>query len=279
MLNYKHSYHAGNHADLLKHICLIYFIKSIKFSYNSILYIDTHAGSGRYELSDLDIKKNKEHVRGIERMLSSETNDPYLRFFIKTIKNINKSNKIKFYPGSPKIIEHLTDKKDELYFYELHIDEFKLLKNNFFNKSNIKIINDDGFTFTNKIKIKKQKKGIILIDPSYEAKDDYEKVINLITNSYHQLENKIIIIWYPIINRMNTNEFIEVFKKTGIQNILRIEMPIQNDNNEVDMTGSGVLVFNSHNQTDKNIRGTIKELQKCLQFKENKKKIIVNYLR
>ena len=279
MLSYKHASHAGNHADVLKHVCLIYFIKSIKYSYNSILYIDTHAGRGSYILNNEYVQKNKEHQRGIEKMLSFTTNDPYLRFYLEVIKNINKSNKVKFYPGSPKIIQHLTDIMDELYFCELHTDEFRLLKKNFVKNSNIKIINDDGFTFPNKIKIKKQKKGIILIDPSYEKKNDYEKVINLITKNYEQLENKIIIIWYPIINRTDTNNFIDEFKKTGIQNILRIEMPIQNDSEEINMTGSGLLVFNAHNKTKQSLRGTIIELQKCLQLKENKKKVIVNYLR
>ena len=78
MSNYKHAYHAGNHADVLKHVCLIYFIKSIKNSYNSILYIDTHAGSGYYDLKNEYIQKNKEHQTGIEKMLSFTTNDPYL---------------------------------------------------------------------------------------------------------------------------------------------------------------------------------------------------------
>ena len=131
----------------------------------------------------------------------------------------------------------------------------------------------------NKIKIKKQKKGIILIDPSYDEKNDYTKVLNLITKNYNKLINKIIIVWYPIIKRFDTNEFIDGFKKTGIANILRIEMPIQNDNDETNMSGSGLLVFNAHKKTNQSLRRTIIELQKCLQFKENKKKVIVNYLR
>ena len=279
MLNYKHASHAGNHADVLKHVCLIYFIKSIKYSYNSILYIDTHAGRGAYYLNDECMKKNKEYLMGFEKILTFTTSDPYLRFYLKIIKNINKSNKIKFYPGSPKIIEHLTDSKDEIYFYEFNTNEFNLLKNKFLKNSNIKIINDDGFTFPNKIKIKKKKRGIILIDPSYEEKNDKEKIISLITKNYEQLKNNIIIVWYPIINRSDRNDFIDGFKKSGIQNILLIEMPIQNDNEEIDMTGSGLLVFNTRNKTNQKLRGTISELQKCLQLKENKKRIIVNYLR
>ena len=123
------------------------------------------------------------------------------------------------------------------------------------------------------------KKGIILIDPSYEEKDDYIKAINLITNNYDHFKNMLIIIWYPIIDMIKTNKFIDGFKKTGIKNILRIEMPIKNDNEETIMSGSGLLVFNSHKKVYKSLRKTIIELQKCLQYKGNKKKVVVSHLR
>ena len=279
MLSYKHGFHAGNHADVLKHICLVYFIKSIKNSYNSIIYIDTHAGGGIYNLKHDYMQKNKEYLTGIDKIINFKTDDPYIRYYLKTIKNINLSSKIKFYPGSPKLSEYLTDIKDELYFYELHTKEYEVLKNNFKTNINIKIVKKDGFKFFDSKKIKKEKSGIILIDPSYEIKDDYEKVISFLNNNFNQFDNKIILIWYPILNRDETNKYIDQFKKTGIKDILRIEMPIKNDNEEREMTGSGLIAINTHKKTAQNIRGTIKELQKSLQTKDNKKRIIVNYLR
>jgi len=276
---YKHNNHAGNHADTLKHLCLIYFLKSIKKPYNSISYIDTHAGNGLYKLDDNYIKKNEEYQNGISKLLIVKTKDPYIRFYIKTINNINQSSKIKFYPGSPKIVQHLTNKKDELYFFELIENEYKSLQKNFSKYSNIKIIKNDGFDFFKSIKINKEKNGVILIDPVYKNKDDYLKVINLVKNYHIQFENKIVIIWYPVLDRIETNNFIDEFKRTGIQNILRIEMPIQNDNSEKDMTGSGLIIINSHKKTAQSIRGTIIELQSILQFKDNKKKVIVNNLK
>ena len=279
MLSYKHGFHAGNHADVFKHICLIYFLKSLKKSDNSIIYVDTHAGSGIYSFDHDYMKKNKEHLTGIDKLLDFKTDDPYLRFYVKTIKNINKSNKIKFYPGSPKIIQSLTDQKDELYLFELHNNEFKDLKKNFSKYGHIKILNKDGFSFYDSRKVNKEKQGIILLDPSYEIKDDYQKIIDFIKNNYSHFNKKIIIIWYPIIYRDNTNNFINEFKKTGIKDILRIEMPIKNDNDEKEMTGSGLIILNTHKKTVQNLRGTIKELQNCLQVKDNKKRIIINFLR
>jgi len=279
MLSYKHGFHAGNHADVLKHICLIYFIKSIKNSYNSIIYIDTHSGGGIYNLKHNYMEKNKEYLTGISKIINFKTDDPNIRYYLKTIKNINLSSQIKFYPGSPKISQFLTDKNDELYFYELHNNEYEVLKNNFKKNINIKIVKKDGFRIFESKKIKKEKNGIILIDPSYEIKDDYEKVISFVNNNYYQFDNKIILIWYPLLNRDNTNQFIDQFKKTGIKDILRIEMPIKNDNEEREMTGSGLIGINTHKKTAQNLRGTIKELQNCLQIKDNKKRVIVNYLK
>ena len=185
MLSYKHGFHAGNHADVLKHICLIYFIKSIKKSTNSIIYLDTHSGGGIYSLNHEYMKKNKEYQTGLNKIMNFKTEDPYLKLYIKTLKNINESSKIKFYPGSPKIVQFLTSKHDELNFCELHKNEYLDLKKNFIKFGNIKIINVDGFTFLNNYKVKTNKKGIILIDPSYEIKDDYEKVINFLKSNYN----------------------------------------------------------------------------------------------
>jgi 23S rRNA (adenine2030-N6)-methyltransferase len=279
MLSYKHGFHAGNHADVLKHICLIYFIKSIKNTYNSIIYVDTHAGGGLYNLKHEYMKKNKEYLTGISKIINFKTNDPYIRYYLKTIKNINASSLIKFYPGSPKISEFLTDLKDELYFCELHNNEYQVLKNNFKKNINIKIIKKDGFNIFDNRKIKQEKKGIILIDPSYEIKEDYEKVIDFINNNYTKFNNKIILIWYPLINRDETKKYIDQFKKTGIRDILRIEMPIMNDKEDKGMTGSGLMAINTHKKTAQNLRGTIKELQSCLQINDNKKRVFVNYLR
>ena len=279
MLSYKHGFHAGNHADVLKHVCLIYFIKSIKKQYNSIIYVDTHAGGGIYNFNDAYMKKNQEYNTGIGKIENYIKEDPYIKFYLKTLKNINENKKKTFYPGSPKIAEYLTDNNDELYFFELHNNEFIILKKNFRTKINIKISKLDGFNFFNERKLNIEKKGVILIDPSYEIKDDFENVIKFVQNHYELYKNKIVIIWYPILNREYTNEFIEKFKKTGIKDILRIEMPIKNDSIERGMSGSGLIVLNTHQKTAQSLRGTVKEIQDCLQLEGNKKRVIVNFLR
>ena len=278
MLSYKHGYHAGNNADVFKHICLLQAYKTLKKHHNSISYIDTHAGSGIYKFDSDDMSKNKEYLGGISKLEDYKYDNISIKYFLKVLKNINNSKKLLYYPGSPSIMSCVTDNFDRLSFYELHNNEFKLLRKNLSKKTNSKFFNKDGFNFINQ-KIDKNDKTLVLIDPSYEIKDDYNKVINFIKTNYEKLENKILLIWYPIINRMDTNLYIDEFKKTGIKNILRIEMPIQKDNEESGMTGSGLIILNAHKKTPQSLRGTIKELQSFLQIKNNKKRIIVNFLR
>ena len=279
MLSYKHGFHAGNFADVLKHLLLIYFIKSKKKQYNSITYIDTHAGSGSYLIKSTYMSKNKEYLSGLNKVLNYKSEDPNINYYKKIIREINKSKNISFYPGSPAIANYLTDKKDELYFYELHNNEFNLLKKNFSKETNIKCIKWDGFKYLDKLKNKGDKDGLILIDPSYEIKEDYHEVIGVIKKNYSTFKNKVVLIWYPVLNRTDTEEYIEMFKKIGIKNILRIEVPIKNDNEEREMTGSGLIVLNSHEKTRQNLLGTIKEIHNCLKSIDCKERVKVHYFK
>ena len=278
MLSYKHGYHAGNQADVFKHICLLQAYKSLKKHHNSISYIDTHAGSGPYYFDSNYMSKNKEYQNGINKLIDYQYENLSIKYYLKVLRNINNSKKLSFYPGSPSIMSYVTDSLDKLTFYELHNNEFQLLRKSLSKKINSKIYNEDGFKFLSK-KINDNEKNLVLLDPSYEIKDDYQKVIDFIKDNYSKFNNKIILIWYPIIDREHTNDFIDEFKKTGIKDILRIEMPIKNDSEERGMTGSGLIAINTHQKTALNLRGSIKELQNCLQLKDNKKRIIVNYLR
>ena len=157
MLSYKHGYHAGNQADVLKHICLIQAYKSLKKHHNSISYIDTHAGSGDYDFKSDYMSKNKEYENGINNLENYKYENQSIKFYLKVIRNINNSKKLSFYPGSPSIISYLSDNSDKLSFYELHNNEFQLLRKYLSKQINSKVFNKDGFEFTNKKINSKQK--------------------------------------------------------------------------------------------------------------------------
>ena len=259
MLSYKHGYHAGNQADVLKHICLIQAYKSLKKHHNSISYIDTHAGSGNYSFKSDYMSKNKEYEEGISKLESYKYDNQSIKYYLKVLRNINSSKKLSFYPGSPSIMSYLSDNSDKLSFYELHNNEFQLLRKNLSKQINSKAFNSDGFDFTNE-KINTNEKNLVLIDPSYEIKDDFDKVVNTLEILDKNYSNLTAIIWYPVLNIENNDLFIDNIRRLGSNRITRIELPLKKYNEEIGMKGSGIILFDGTNFLINNIKECVKEL-------------------
>jgi len=263
MLSYKHGYHAGNQADVLKHICLIQAYKSLKKYYNSISYIDTHAGSGNYSFKNEYMEKNKEYENGIKKLENYKYENQSIKYYIKVLRNINNSKKLTFYPGSPVIMSYLSDNNDKLSFYELHNNEFKLLRKELSKQINSKVYNKDGFDFINQ-KISLNEKTLVLIDPSYEIKEDYNKVVNTLKILNENYSNLTAIIWYPVLNIENNDLFIENIRKLGSNRITRIELPLKKYNEEIGMKGNGIILFDGTNFLIKQMKECVKELYQIL---------------
>tara|TARA_B100001093_G_scaffold373148_1_gene358148 strand:+ start:49 stop:882 length:834 start_codon:yes stop_codon:yes gene_type:complete len=259
MLSYKHGYHAGNQADVLKHICLIQAYKSLKKHHKSIIYIDTHAGSGDYNFKSDYMSKNKEYENGISKLENYKYENQSIKYYLKVLKNINNSKKMTFYPGSPSIMSFLSGNDDKLYFYELHNNEFQLLRKYLSKQINSKTLNKNGFEFTLQ-KINSKVKTLVLIDPSYEMKDDFDKVVSTLRMLDENYENITAVIWYPVLNIENNDLFIENIRKIGSNRITRIELPLKKYNDEIGMKGSGIILFNGSNFLIKNMKDCIKEL-------------------
>ena len=258
MLSYKHGYHAGNHADVLKHIVLIYLYNLLKKHDKSITYIDTHSANGIYKYTSRYMDKTKEYKYGIDKLENYSGNNKLIINYLRVLKKITKNNK--FYPGSPFIISNISDVKDKLYLCELHNNEFKNLKKNLSKFNNVKIINKSGFDYIKKLTCINNN-FFILIDPSYEIKDDFKEIYNFIDNIELKFQKAKILIWYPILNYYENDIFIETIRKKGISNILNIELPILKDDDSRGMKGSGLLIINFNNKLIfKNLKLLIKEL-------------------
>ena len=258
MLSYKHGFHAGNHADVLKHIVLIYLYNLSKKHHKSISYVDTHSGNGIYKYISRYMDKNKEYKYGIKKIEKYEGNSSLIINYLKKLKIITKNNN--FYPGSPLIISHISSNLDKLYFCELHSNEYINLKKNLNNYTNAKIIKTDGFNYLDNI-LNNDKSFFVLIDPSYEIKDDIEKVYNLLDNLENKYSRSKIIIWYPILNYEENDTFIENIRKKGISNLLNAELPLISNNDHIGMKGSGLLLINfKENKILKDLKLLLKDL-------------------
>jgi 23S rRNA (adenine2030-N6)-methyltransferase len=203
--------------------------------------------------------KNKEFENGINKLENYKYENKSIKFYLKVLRNINNSKKMSFYPGSPSIMSYLSDNTDKLTFYELHNKEFLLLRKNLSKQINSKVFNKDGFDFTNK-KISLNEKTLVLIDPSYEIKDDFEKVVNTLKILDGTYSNLTAIIWYPVLNIENNDLFIENIRKLGSNRITRIELPLKKYNEEIGMKGTGIILFDGPKFLINNMKECVKEL-------------------
>ena len=276
MLSYKHGYHAGNHADVIKHIVLLYLYNIEKKTNNSISYIDTHSGNGIYKYISKYMDKNKEYKYGIKKLQNYKGNNILIKNYLSTITKITGKNN--YYPGSPIFISSISSKKDKLFFCELHNNEHDLLKKNLNKYTNIKILNTDGFDYIIN-KVNKEKNYFVFIDPSYEIKDDFNKVEFILNNIDNLFSKSKIIIWYPVLDILENDTFIQNIRKKGISNVINVEVPIMKYGDNIGMQGSGLLLINFTNRSImKNLKEVINEIQNILKQEENITRSKLRYL-
>lgn len=245
MLSYRHSFHAGNHADVLKHVVLTLIINALKEKDKPFIYLDTHSGAGRYVLDSQASTKTEEFREGIERIWQQKDNAPaLLSDYISVIRSYNNLDNLKFYPGSPLIAKQLLRPQDELFLSELHPADYPLLKKEFQKDERASVLRTDGF---HQIKAKlppASRRGLVLIDPAYEIKDDYQTVVSAIQEGYKRFATGTYALWYPVVRRQQIRKMVQALKDTGIRRILQIELAVKPDNEQRGMTASGMIVVN-----------------------------------
>ena len=267
MLSYRHGYHAGNAADVLKHFILIYVLDYIKKKDKGFIFIDSHAGAGKYLISDPYMQKNKEYLQGIEKILQLKNDNIFLKKYLDLIKSINFNSDLKIYPGSCYLAARSLRPNDNLYFFELHPKEFLNLKKNFENDSRVIIENRDSYQRLKKLLPPKEKRAVILIDPSYELKDEYEKVSEMLSDCYKKFPLGVYIIWYPVLKNKKSEKFIFNVLKKKYKNLSHVEMITDNLNNG--MQGSGLFILNCPWSIENDIKKSLETIFDCLKKNNN----------
>lgn len=248
MLSYRHAFHAGNHADVLKHFVFALTLNYFNQKEKSYWVIDTHAGAGMYALASDFAQKNAEYQTGIARLLAAEHLPEPLENFVKIVKGFNKNNSLGFYPGSPKVAEGFLRADDKLRLFELHPSDYKLLAENFSGQNlrlrQTKIDMQDGFAGIKAYLPPPSKRALVLIDPPYELKDDYQRVVDCIKDSLKRFATGTYLIWYPLLQRPEPAQMIEKLSHLS-QNWLHVSMSIHEPSGDgYGMHGSGMFIIN-----------------------------------
>ncbi|MGY4676463.1 23S rRNA (adenine(2030)-N(6))-methyltransferase RlmJ [Pasteurella sp. P03HT] len=245
MLSYRHSFHAGNHADVLKHIVLMLIIENLQAKEKGFYYLDTHAGVGRYRLFSEEAEKTAEFEEGIGRLWERDDLPEEVARYIKLIKKFNYGGKeLRYYAGSPLIAATMLRPQDRALLTELHPSDFPLLRNNFKEFENVTTKRDNGFVQVKATLPPKERRGLVLIDPPYELKEDYDLVVNAIEEGYKRFATGVYAIWYPVVLRQQIKRMVRNLENTGIRKILQIELAVRPDSDQRGMTASGMIVIN-----------------------------------
>lgn len=244
LLSYRHSFHAGNHADVVKHIVQSLILDSLKSKDKPFVYHDTHSGVGRYDLTHEWSEKTGEYKQGIAKLWGNNALPADIASYMDAISALNPDAKLRYYPGSPRVARALLRPQDRMVLTELHPSDFPLLEQEFHRDRQVKIYKEDGFKRLKGSLPPQERRGLVLIDPPYELAREYRDVVTAIGQSYKRWATGIYAIWYPVVNRYDIEDMIKGLEKLGIRKILQIELGVSPDTNERGMTASGMIVIN-----------------------------------
>lgn len=259
MFSYRHAFHAGNHADVLKHITLLFGLKLLQKKETGICLIDTHAGAGIYSLDGDYALKSAEATDGILKLsnyCSAHPNEipEAVSDYLEQIATLNSPQSIKTYPGSSQLLLQVMRGHDQLKLMELHTTDFPLLVENFAvsqenyrPKKSVQISQKDGFSQLKAYLPPPTRRGLCLIDPSYENKEDYQSVLTALGEAIKRFATGAYFIWYPILQRRDATElpqqlakFCEVHELPYLQAELKIKSQILTEG----LAASGMWIIN-----------------------------------
>ena len=244
MLSYRHSYHAGNYADVLKHTVLIHILNYMKQKDKAFCYLDTHAGAGAYSLSSEQANKTQEYQQGIALLWQRDDLPPTVQDYVDQIKQANPTGELLNYPGSPMIAQQQLRAQDQLKLYELHNTEIDLLRENIKWDKRVETLHKDGFKHCLKKMPPQQRRGLVLIDPSYEIKTEYEQVVQTLQQLYQRFATGTYALWYPMVDRERIDALEAAIKASTLKNVQLFELGQYPDSQEHGMSASGMIIVN-----------------------------------
>ncbi|MES2625109.1 MAG: 23S rRNA (adenine(2030)-N(6))-methyltransferase RlmJ [Pseudomonadota bacterium] len=248
MLSYRHAFHAGNFADVLKHLVLANTLEYAMRKAAPLFYLDTHAGAGVYRLGSDAAHKTGEASAGIKKLdfpallkNAGAEGKAALQTYFDVVNPFLQQGQ---YPGSPMVAANMLRRTDHLHLSELHSTDYRLLLDLCEHDKRIHYEQEDGYSRIAALIPPVQKRAVILIDPSYELKEDYSRSIKAVANIYQRMPTAQVLLWYPVVLRTNIDWMISSLMKHKIRDLWQVELGVQEDNDSHGMTSSGLFLIN-----------------------------------
>jgi 23S rRNA (adenine2030-N6)-methyltransferase len=272
-MNYRHAFHAGNFADVIKHIVLVRILLYLQEKNAAFRVIDTHAGAGRYDLTGEEAERSGEWLTGIARILQarfSENTLPLIKPYLDIVRAFNpQGGQLKVYPGSPLIARALLRPQDRLTACELEAKAHKALIEALRRDTQARVVDLDGWTALPAFVPPKERRGLVLIDPPYEQKDEFERLAAGFSEAFAKWPTGSYLLWYPAKSRRATDELAQQVAQTVGQarppgKCLRVEFSVAPQTAGTGLTSAGLLVVNPPWTLAAELKTILPELEKPL---------------
>ena len=241
-MNYRHAYHAGNFADVLKHAVLVWIVRYLQQKDAPLCLIDTHGGAGIYDLTAPAALKTREAEGGIGRLTAAHDRPAVLDPYLQLVRRANESEAIAHYPGSPWLMAAMLRARDRAIVGELHDEDAKTLRASLANFARVRVVEGDGYALLGKFAPPPEKRGLVLIDPPYEASGEFETLAGAIIAAHVKWPTGVYLVWYPIKDEAAVERFHAELLNARIAKLLQINFDIGAA--EEGLRACGLIVIN-----------------------------------
>lgn len=266
-MNYRHAYHAGNFADVVKHLVLTLVIEHLKQKPAPFRVIDTHAGVGLYDLASVEAGKTGEWQGGIGRLFSEPLPEPaaaVLAPYLSVVAAQNRDSALSHYPGSPLIARQLLRPGDILVANELHPDDHAALARLFARDPQTKVLQLDGWTALKSLLPPKERRGAILVDPPFEEAGELDRLVAGLKDAHRRFATGTVLLWFPIKALRPLDRFYAALSSLSLAKVLAIELFIRGPVDPERLNGTGLVVFNPPFTLADKLRTVLPELTRRL---------------
>ncbi len=262
-MNYRHIYHAGNFADVAKHVGLVYCLEALKRKDGPFFVLDTHAGRGVYDLQSAEARKSAEAERGIQRLIDQGMNGSVLTDYFAAVR-ARPGKRLANYPGSPALIAAALRPQDRALFVELLPAEARAAEREIGSAGRIRVDIGDGYAALKSQLPPAERRGLVLIDPPYESLDELKILLRAFAEAYRRWPSGTYLIWYPIRSAEQRRQVHARFEALEIPKMLCADLAIHPDDAGLGLAGSGLLLVNPPYGVDDHLRQAYEAIHRAI---------------
>ena len=241
-MNYRHSFHAGNHADVLKHAILLRMMTLMQRKEAGLCYLDSHAGTALYDLQGEDASRTGEYLDGIGRLWARDDLPELLVDYRDAVARHNPDGELRLYPGSPQLMAQQLREQDRMIISELHPQDAQTLKEHFLAEPGIAVHQRDGYELPKAFLPVAEKRALWLLDPPFEKGDDLQRCLTAMQDGIQRMRQTVIALWYPIKDQRLLRDFYRGISEAALPKVLRIELNVRPADTNLGLNGSGLML-------------------------------------